>query len=36
MSRLRKRVESDPRRPTLIKTVWGDGYTLATAVEKSP
>ncbi len=26
ISRLRKKIESDPRRPVLIKTVWGGGY----------
>lgn len=26
ISRLRKKIEKDPRRPTLIKTVWGGGY----------
>jgi len=27
VSRLRKKIEIDPKSPTLIKTVWGDGYT---------
>ncbi|MEO7262924.1 MAG: winged helix-turn-helix domain-containing protein, partial [Jatrophihabitantaceae bacterium] len=26
--RLREKVESDPRTPTLIQTVWGIGYRL--------
>ncbi len=34
VSRLRRRIEPDPQQPSLIKTVWGDGYTFATAVEK--
>ncbi|MBM94817.1 MAG: DNA-binding response regulator [Oceanospirillaceae bacterium] len=33
MSRLRKKLESDPREPRIIKTVYGAGYILATAVE---
>lgn len=32
ISRLRKKLESDPRRPSLLKTVRGDGYMLATKV----
>ena len=34
ISRLRKKIEADPRDPTLIKTVWGGGYTLAADVRK--
>ena len=34
ISRLRRKVEEDPREPALIKTVWGGGYTLATDVRK--
>lgn len=34
ISRLRKKVEEDPRDPKLIKTVWGGGYTLATDVRQ--
>ena len=33
VSRLRKKIEQDPKRPTLIKTVWGGGYILTAAVE---
>jgi two-component system OmpR family response regulator len=29
VSRLRKKIERDPRSPELIKTAWGDGYTFA-------
>jgi two-component system, OmpR family, response regulator len=34
ISRLRRKIESDPKTPTLIKTVWGGGYTLASDVKK--
>lgn len=34
VSRLRRKIESDPKTPELIKTVWGGGYTLATDVKK--
>ncbi len=33
VSRLRRRIERDPQNPTLIKTVWGDGYVFAAPVE---
>ena len=29
ISRLRKKIERDPRTPELIKTAWGDGYSFA-------
>ncbi len=29
ISRLRKKLESDPRQPRMLKTVRGDGYLLA-------
>lgn len=35
ISRLRHKVEADPAEPTLIKTVRGGGYVLATPVERS-
>ena len=35
VSRLRKKIEADPRDPTLIKTVWGGGYMFAAVVERS-
>ncbi len=35
VSRLRRRIERDPQNPSLIKTVWGDGYMLAAAVEEA-
>jgi len=34
VSRLRRKVEADPRQPALIKTVWGGGYTLAAEVTR--
>ena len=32
ISRLRKKIEADPRKPQLIKTVYGAGYVLAREV----
>ena len=32
VSRLRKKLEDDPKKPTLIKTVWGGGYMLTEEV----
>jgi two-component system OmpR family response regulator len=34
VSRLRKKLEPDPRRPSLLKTVWGNGYLLAAQVSR--
>ena len=34
VARVRKKIEADPDRPTLIKTVRGVGYTFTAAVEK--
>jgi len=36
VSRLRKKLEPDPRRPSLLKTVWGNGYLLAAQVSAEP
>jgi two-component system OmpR family response regulator len=33
ISRLRKKIEHDPRAPRLIKTAWGDGYSFAAEVK---
>jgi two-component system OmpR family response regulator len=35
VSRLRKKIERDPRNPELIKTAWGDGYSFAGEVAKT-
>lgn len=35
VSRLRRKIEADPRAPKLIKTVWGGGYVFTPAVEKT-
>ncbi|SDB43866.1 response regulator [Bauldia litoralis] len=36
ISRLRKKIEADPKAPTIVKTVWGGGYVLACDVEERP
>lgn len=36
ISRLRRKLEEDPRHPTILKTIWGDGYLLAASVEHVP
>lgn len=35
VSRLRRKVEPDPKNPTLIKTHWGGGYSLTVPVERA-
>ncbi|HVY83689.1 MAG TPA: response regulator [Caulobacterales bacterium] len=35
VSRLRRKIEADPRTPRLIKTVWGGGYVFTAPVEKA-
>ncbi len=35
VSRLRKKIEKDPKKPVLVQTVWGGGYKFSGAVEKS-
>lgn len=34
ISRLRRKIEDDPKSPALIKTVWGGGYTLSADVTR--
>ena len=34
VSRLRRKIEVDPKNPEIIKTVWGGGYTLAAEVTR--
>ncbi|MEM7223057.1 MAG: response regulator [Pseudomonadota bacterium] len=34
VSRLRRKIEADPKNPTLIQTVWGGGYLFAAEVER--
>ena len=33
VSRLRRKIEADPKKPVLIKTVWGGGYSFAAEVK---
>jgi two-component system OmpR family response regulator len=35
VSRLRKKLERDPKRPGLIKTHWGGGYSLVAEVRRA-
>ncbi|MCB1971718.1 MAG: response regulator [Geminicoccaceae bacterium] len=34
VSRLRRKIEADPKQPTIIKTHWGGGYSFVAPVEK--
>jgi two-component system OmpR family response regulator len=34
VSRLRRKIEADPKDPVVLKTVWGGGYVLAVPVER--
>jgi two-component system OmpR family response regulator len=34
ISRLRRKIESDPKAPKYIKTVWGGGYSFSAEVTK--
>jgi two-component system OmpR family response regulator len=35
VSRLRKKIEAEPRNPTLIKTHWGGGYCFTAQVDSA-
>jgi two-component system OmpR family response regulator len=34
ISRLRRKIERDPKNPALIRTAWGDGYTFVGEVSR--
>jgi two-component system OmpR family response regulator len=34
VSRLRRKIERDPKKPSLIKTAWGGGYNFAGEVSR--
>jgi two-component system OmpR family response regulator len=34
ISRLRRKIEADPKAPRYIKTVWGGGYTFSAEVRR--
>jgi two-component system OmpR family response regulator len=36
VSRLRKKLEADPKNPAFIKTVWGGGYVFSADVREAP
>ena len=36
ISRLRRKIEADPKSPMLVKTVWGGGYMFTADVEETP
>jgi len=36
VSRLRRKIEADPKRPAIVVTEWGGGYRLAAEVEDAP
>ncbi len=35
VSRLRRKIEADPKDPKIIKTVWGGGYVFTPSVERT-